>query len=179
MGRNANCGLYMGGVFLNNSKFYSILPLKLIYDQQYATLSAKAIILYSLILNRMKLSFANNDFHDNGGIFIHYSSSKISEHLHCGKSMTRSILHELESVGLIKVKQQSGLPLKIYVNDVFGIQKPTYTNPTPQDKPIQKPKSSYKPAVNREASFDMSLTDQMTSNHLMSFAEKKKKRKSH
>ena len=166
---------------MRNSIFYTALPLNLIYDEKYKGLSANSILLYSLILNRFKLSSSNEKYQDEKGAFVHYSTPQICEHLRCCRSTAKKAIQELETAKLIESElEQSGLPLKIYVNDIFGNQKPTYTKPTPQDKPAQRAKSSYKPpAVNRETSFDMSLTDQMTSNHLMSFAEKKKKRKSH
>jgi DNA-binding transcriptional regulator YhcF (GntR family) len=167
----------MGGVFLNNSKFYTILPLNLIYDQQYETLSAKAIILYSLILNRMKLSLANKNYQDNSGIFIHYSSSKISKHLHCNKSTTRIVLRELETAGLIEVKyHQTGMPLKIYVNDVFGIHNRTYQ----KDKSKPSINRKYMPSVpDKEVSFDVGKAEKKANDGTRDFGNMKNKKRRH
>ena len=168
---------------MNNNIFYTILPLQLIYDEEYKALSSKSILLYSLILNRLRLSSANEKFKDEKGMFIHYSTPQICEHLRCGRSTAKGVIQELESAGLVKIESgQLGLPLKIYVNDVFGIHNRTYGQGASQSKPQDKPKPKYtgnlqSPAVEKKPSFDMDKIDEMKRNHLLTFSQKNKKRK--
>ena len=171
----------MGGIFLNNKFYYTFLPLNLIYDSQFSHLSVNAIILYSLMLNRKKLSVNKPEYNDKNGTFIFFSNPQIQKALRCNQDSARKTLNQLESAGLIRKEyQKQGLPLKIYVNDILGIQNRTYNKNIPQDKPIQKHKSSYKssaPYREKETSFDINQAEEMANNHLMHFAEKKKKRK--
>lgn len=166
---------------MNNKFYYTFLPLNLIYDSQFSHLSVNAIILYSLMLNRKKLSVNNPEYNDKNGTFIFFSNPQIQKVLRCNQDSARKTLNQLESAGLIRKEyQKRGLPLKIYVNDVFGVYNHTYNKNIPQDKPTQKYKSSYKyPATykEKETSFDINQTVEMANNHLMHFAEKKKKRK--
>ena len=108
-------------VFFINSVFsYAILPLNLITDEKYRTLTSDEKLLYVLLLNRVNFSKKNlNNFSDSNGIFVYYSNKQIQNHLNCCKSTAIKALNNLEKVGLIKKEyQKNGLPLKIYVNDI-------------------------------------------------------------
>ena len=173
-----------------NYDFYANLPLVLVYDERYSALSSRATVLYTLFLNRKKLSINNKRFCDSNGIFIYYSTPQICNHLHCGKDSARSAVTELEQAGLIKKEyQKKGLPLKIYVNDIQDSGKTThYSAPqTPQDKPSEKlTNSSFtrrKTVTNeisqkeKQVSFDVDLEREMEYKNLMTFAQKTKKRR--
>ena len=170
---------------MNNKFYYTFLPLNLIYDSQFSHLSVNAIILYSLMLNRKKLSVNKPEYNDKNGTFIFFSNPQIQKALRCNQDSARKTLNQLESAGLIRKEyQKRGLPLKIYVNDVFGVHTHTYnrkvSHPKAQDKPVPRYNSSFKsPALykEKETSFDINQAEEMANNHLMHFAEKKKKRK--
>ncbi len=106
--------------FINSAFSYAILPLNLITDEKYKTLSSDEKILYTLLLNRINYSKRNlTKFSDSKGVFIYYSNSQIQNHLNCCESTATKSLNNLEKIGLIhKEYQKNGLPLKIYVNDI-------------------------------------------------------------
>ena len=183
-GRNGFFALYMGGVFINNNFSYAIFPLAFIYDEKYCNLSSNEKLLYTLLLNRTNYSKKNmKSFCDRNGIFIYYSGIQIQKHLNCSEPTVIKALKNLESAGLIRKEyQKNGLPLKIYVNDVFGIHNRTYNKNNSQDKPPQnrnfKPYSPAVPKSNeKEVSFDVTQADEMELKHLYNFAEKTKKRR--
>lgn len=150
---------------MNNNLFYTYLPLNLIYDKQYSTLSLKAIVLYALILNRVKLSDKNKRFQDGGGTFVYYSTVQICEHLRCGKNSARNTLKELEEAGLIRKEYQSlGLPIKIYVcNRIFNNSKLNSTD-----------------IAEKEVSFDVEKAERKADEGTTDFGEMKiKKRRKH
>lgn len=135
-----------------------------------------------LLLNRLNISKKNlKYFSDKNGAFVYYSNQQIQKHLNCSDKTATHTLNKLQQAGLIRKEyQKRGLPLKIYVNDVFGIHNRTYN----KDKPPQSRNQnfrSYSPAVpekaEKEVSFDMDKIDEMSQKHLFTFAEKKKKRK--
>lgn len=176
----------MGGVFIEKNILYAIFPLDLIQNENYSFLSCEEKLLYMLLLNRANISAKNTKiFKDDKGVFVFYSNKQIQNHLHCSNKTAIKLLTNLESAGLIRKEyQKNGLPLKIYVNDVFGMHNRTYNRNVSQPKPPDKPEPQYKNdfkshshIVNKEKSYDMDKIDEMTHNHLFTFAEKKKKRK--
>jgi hypothetical protein len=172
--------------FIANDFSYAIFPLELIQNEKYSVLSSEEKLLYTLLLNRKNISEKNKMyFQDAKGTFIYYSNLQIQKHLRCSNKTAIKFLNHLESAGLIRKEyQKNGLPLKIYVNDVFGMYRNTYKE-KPQDKPSQSNGRNFKPyspAVpkrqEKEVSFDVSKAEESVHNHLMNFADKKKKRKS-
>ena len=167
----------MGGVFLNTNFTYIQMPLFLFTCDRYISLSSNAKLLYSIILNRMKLSEKNKEkFQDENGIFVYFSNTSIMENINCSKNTATHILNELEQAGLIRKEyQKRGLPLKIYVNDVFGMHKDTY-----KPKTSHTPKQSFKPhspAIKQnDVSFDVERAKETAKKHRENFAEKKKRR---
>lgn len=173
-----------------NIDFYAILPLNLVYEEKYMCLSAKAILLYALFLNRRKFSLQNKKFKDSDGVFIYYSITQISKHLRCSKVPARKVLNELEKAGLVKVKfQEFGLPLKIYVNDIRTGENAglVTSSEKPQDKLYKKPynNSNYNSKAHKtssvpqekQVSFDVENAKETELKHLYNFAEKTKKRR--
>ena len=151
----------MGGVFLNNDFPYAILPLNLIYDEKYSTLSSGEKILYTLLLNRTNYSRKNlkNFFDEENGLFVYYSNEQIQKHLNCSKTSVIKMLNNLEKAGLIKKEhQKNGLPIKIYVNDLR--------------ENIEKPKNTKK-LTNDDVSFDIERAEQKARENRMTFGTKK------
>lgn len=153
--------------FIENSFSYAILPLKLIEDEEYKSLSAKEILLYSLLLNRTNISKLNNrTFRDENGYFVFYTNKQITEHLRCSKDSATLALKRLEDTGLIRRDyQKKGLPMKIYVNDIRGF-----------DKTISKKKEQKSSAVHN-VSFDIEKAQALSKINRGDFGTKKNKRR--
>lgn len=82
----------------------------------------------------------------------------------------------MEKVGLIKRKYQAGKPIKIYVNDVFGMHgKLNIQEKANTYKPKQKV-NPHSPAPQKDVSFDVERAKESAKKHRESFAQKKKRR---
>ena len=160
-----------------NSINFAIFPLEMLDNEKYNSLAAKDLFLYMLLLNRTNISKKNlKHFSDKNGIFVYYSNEQIIKHLKCNKNTVTQILNNLEAAGLIRKEyQKPGLPLKIYVNDVFGVHNRTYK----KDKPAPDTNKTYKspaPHKDKDVSFDTDKLDEMVHNHLFTFSEKRKRK---
>ena len=167
----------MGGVFINNIYGYAIFPLGLIENEMFSHLSINEKVLYMLLLNRTNYSRKNKEkFTDENGVFIFYTCEQIQKSLNCGRNVAINSLKALEQAGLIhKEYQKRGLPLKIYVNDVFGMHKDTY-KPKTSHTPNQNFKP-HSPAIKQnDVSFDVERAKETAKKHRENFAEKKKRR---
>ena len=123
---------------MKHNENFAFFPLILITDEKYKALTSNEKILYVLFLNRLNYSRKNlNRFSDEKGVFIYYSYKSIQNHLNCSEPTITSALNNLQKAGLIRKEyQKRGLPLKIYVNDIRGGNRGTYTaSDSPQDKP--------------------------------------------
>ena len=162
--------------FINNIN-YALIPLELTTNPEYSHLNSNAKLLYALLLNRKQLSDRNRQyFHDEKGVFVLYSNTQIQKHLSCSDKTATHTLNRLEQAGLIRKEyQKQGLPLKIYVNDVFGMHKDTY-----KPKTSQTPKQNFtphSPAIKQnDVSFDVEKAKETAKKHRENFAEKKKRR---
>ncbi len=168
---------------MNNKFYYTFLPLNLIYDVQYESLSLNAIVLYSLFLNRNKLSLNNPDYNDSNGTFIYFSNPQIQTALRCNQDSARKALNELETAGLIRKEyQKNGLPLKIYVKDIREAYSNTYNPDKPPENPRPKPNRDFKPYSpaphkEKQVSFDVKKAENIADNGTLDFGEMKIKRR--
>ena len=160
--------------------------MKMLTDNRYDNLSAKEFFLYMLLLNRFNISKKHlKKFSDEKGVFVYYSNEQITKYLKCNHSTATTVLKNLESAGLIrKGYQKCGLPLKIYVNDVFGIYNRTYqqnvTHNTPQGKPEPKYTGKFNSsAVNRNVSFDIDKATKKANEGSLDFGNMKNKKRRH
>ena len=172
-----------------NNKYFAVLPLSLVYEEKYSELSSKAILLYSLFLNRRKFSMQNKKFKDDNGVFIYYSTEQISNHLHCSLNSAKKVLTELEKAGLIRKEyQKNGLPQKIYVNDIRVENEDTYNaSEKPQDKFSQKSYSNslynekhhteHFQAKEKQVSFDVEKAERKANDGTLDFSEMKIKKR--
>lgn len=76
-------------------------------DPVYRTLSADAILLYSLLLDLVSLSQKNGWMDEEGRVYIRYPVNKLAEKLHCGRDKVLRLLTELETHGLL-LRQKQG-----------------------------------------------------------------------
>ena len=157
---------------MNNNNFM-LVPLNLVYDEEYKVLSIDAILIYSLFLNRTKFSMLNKNFTDEKGVFIYYSTRQISKQLNCSVNTVKKRLCELEKAELIKREyQRNGLPIKIYVNDKFQITKGVNSYKK-QEKEVSFNVKKTKKIAN-DGTIDFGSINQ---SDLLNFAEKTKKRR--
>ena len=94
------------------------LPLRLVNAEEYRKLSPEAILLYTILWDRMGLSKKNpNDYRDQSGLFfVKCSNESIQKILRCKHDRATKTLRELESVGLIQCKKLGlGRSQRIYV----------------------------------------------------------------
>ncbi|MBO5332803.1 MAG: replication initiator protein A [Clostridia bacterium] len=170
-------GTIYGRCFFINNDSYALFPLELILNEHYKYLSSNSKILYTLFLNRLNLSKKNlSRFCDSGGLFIYYTNAQICRDLCCSINPVIHSLNELEKVGLIKRKYQAGKPIKIYVNDVFGMHgKLNIQEKANTYKPKQKV-NPHSPAPQKDVSFDVERAKESAKKHRESFAQKKKRR---
>lgn len=161
--------LFMEVFFINSVFSYAILPLNLITDEKYRTLTSDEKLLYVLLLNRVNFSKKNlNNFSDSNGIFVYYSNKQIQNHLNCCKSTAIKALNNLEKVGLIKKEyQRKGMPIKIYVNNIRNYERDTNIPTLPKTLHKENP-----------VSFDIGLAQSRTQLHRANFGEMKNKRRS-
>lgn len=83
------------------------LPRALYEKECFRGLSNDAKTLYALMLDRMRLSLANEWLDADGKVYINYSLEEIMDRLNCGKTKAVALLKELDSesgIGLIEKK---------------------------------------------------------------------------
>ncbi len=87
----------------NGQKFFKV-PFFLLQREEYKSLSADAILLYGLLLDRVTLSEKNADsFTDEmGEIYVICTINEIQKQLRCGMHKAVDLLKALEQAGLIK-----------------------------------------------------------------------------
>lgn len=145
-----------------NCNYFILIPLNLVYDEKYADVSVEAVLMYSLFLNRMRFSMQNKKFKDEKGVFIYYSERRISEQVHCSINSAKKALRELEKAELIKKEyQKNGLPIKIYVNDIFHIIENKYSCKSQE----------------KEVSFDVEKAERIANMGVPDFVTKKNPRR--
>ena len=75
---------------------YYILPKVLMQDSKFREMSIEAKVLYSMMLDREKLSQKNNWKDERGEVYIIYTLKEIQSVFNCGKDKSVKIVGELE-----------------------------------------------------------------------------------
>ena len=104
----------------NRDSGFIKVPKAVIEGGRYRFLSADAILLYGLILDRMGLSRRNSFFHNSkGSPFVIYTNEEIQEKLRCRHQKASKALRELELAQLIRIERNKSpcRANKIYVTD--------------------------------------------------------------
>ena len=80
-------------------------------------LSETAKLIYTLLLDRARLSMQNEKWQDDQGrVFIHYTIESLAEATHKSQMTVKNALKALERQGLIyRQKQGMGMPNRIFV----------------------------------------------------------------
>lgn len=93
------------------------LPKYMFLVKKYRKLSSNAKIIYSLLLNKISLSYKNKYFDDNGDIYIYYKWNDLMEFSGIAKTTFYKELGELKKLNLIHtIKQPYTNTNKIYVS---------------------------------------------------------------
>ncbi|MCL2410818.1 MAG: replication initiator protein A [Treponema sp.] len=101
-------------------KFYQ-LPKELLHGEAFNGLDGWAIILYSVMLDRKRLSEVNStDFSDkDGSIYIIFTIQEVMKLCRCAKATATKLIKQLTNAKLIETRQQGqGKPNIIYVNEL-------------------------------------------------------------
>ncbi len=103
---------------------YIQVPRFLFTDPKFQILKPESKILYSLMLDRMKLSRKNGWLDDKNRVYIIYRIEEMMEDASCKHTKCFEILKELISFGLIEKNRQGlGRPDIIYVKDFLHAVK--------------------------------------------------------
>ena len=114
----------------NKVEFYRVNK-ELCNNKAYKALSPTAILLYSLLCDRLSLAYSNaynnkiskkNNYCDeDGNMFVIFTRIGLQEKLHVGKSAIASAFNQLREANLIKEKFQGrNRPNKIYVGKTIA-----------------------------------------------------------
>ena len=119
-------------------------PAVLVRCDLIGTISERALLLYSLLVDLMHLSEQNAAFHDSSGKpFVLYPVERVADIFRIGQTQAKQTFKELETAGLIvKVRQGCGNPARIYIPEVTD-GKPTVKT---DGKP---PASQFKESINK------------------------------
>ncbi|SCY63269.1 DUF6017 domain-containing protein [Butyrivibrio sp. INlla14] len=118
--------MYFDYIYGEQSEQYNFMkiPMILIKDERFNTISSDAKILYALLLDRVSLSVRNQWVDDKGRTYIYYTLEHIQDTIHCADKKATRLMNELENCGLIeRVKQGQGKPARIYVKNFIPSSK--------------------------------------------------------
>ena len=105
------------------------LPKELLNREEYKFLSPNAMLLYSILTDRLSLSFKQLEcnkkiqFYDaKGNMYVIFKREEIQEKLHIGRSALDSAVLQLKECNLIKeTKQGKNMPNIIYLGKTIGM----------------------------------------------------------
>ena len=94
-------------------------PAILYEDERYKDISDSAIILYTLMYNRVSLSISNNWIDENGDVYIIYTIDEVVKKRRWGKRKAVAVMQELIDFGLIQRERKNrNQAYRIYVMDL-------------------------------------------------------------
>ena len=97
--------------------FYMV-PKAIVEDAPFCDLSNDSKLLYSIVLDRVKLSKKNGWIDGKGRVYIVFTIEEIQQVMHCAKQKATSMMRELEEIGLLEKKRQGlGKPNILYVKN--------------------------------------------------------------
>lgn len=105
--------------YLNSSgidKFTFYRMPKMLFTDDFQSLSCEAKILYGLLLDRSTLSKQNHWIDENDRVYVYFKQDEAMDMLNIKKNKVISIFKELDDIGLIRRKKLGqGNPTRIYV----------------------------------------------------------------
>ena len=124
-------------------KFYA-LPQILLQGEKYKDLSDSAILLYSVLRDRLSYSLSNNWVDENNNVYFIYTNNELKELRHWSNNKINKIKHELMDANLLYQKHmgfnpRSGKnePNRLYLADLEVTAKDVYI----KREPIKSPES--------------------------------------
>lgn len=123
----------------NKVEFYRVNK-EFCNNEVYKDLSPTAILLYSLLCDRLSLSYTNavnnktqkkkNQYYDEEeNVYVIFTRMDLEEKLHVGKSAISSAFEQLKKANLIQEKRQGkNKPNKIYVGKTISEIKEEFIN---------------------------------------------------
>lgn len=122
---------------------YFNIPKSIINDSRFQKLSAEAVLLYGLMLDRLKLSIKNGWKDNKNRTYIIFTVEEVQKDCRCCHTKAIKVLKQLVTIGLIaRKKLGQGKPAITYVNRNLEDLKQEVKKPEVQEvkKPeVQKP----------------------------------------
>lgn len=106
---------------INETLEYSFyqMPQELFDNEKYKKLSLEAKVIYSFLLNRMKLSKINHWINNQGEIYLIYTRKEVQNKLNLSDKPVTRAFKELRNANLIKEEKQGfGKPNLIYIGKI-------------------------------------------------------------
>lgn len=105
---------YLNSKGIDKFTFYR-MP-KMLFTDDFQSLSCEAKVLYGLLLDRSALSKQNNWIDENDRVYVYFKQDEAMDMLNIKKNKVISIFKELEEIGLIvRKKLGQGNPTRIFV----------------------------------------------------------------
>ena len=104
------------------------VPIVLVKEKEFRGISASAMILYGLLLNRTGLSIRNGWLDENNRTYIIYTIENVKADLGIGKTKAINLFNELSNIngtgiGLIKKVRMINKPSRIYVMNFMEVYR--------------------------------------------------------
>ena len=104
------------------------IPRELLEREEYKQLTPNAILLFSILADRLELSFKQIDknsivqfYDDKGNMYVIFKREEIEEKLHLKRSALDNAINLLKECNLIQEKKQGkNLPNIIYIGKTIG-----------------------------------------------------------
>lgn len=128
--------------YLANESFshsYILIPLELVLNPIYASLSTDAKFLYGFLLNRFKASYLNNWRDKEGRLYIIFSRKEAEKLLNKSKNKVTQAFKELVDVNLIIDERQGKSKANhIYIGKTMPIPLENIMNPKISESGVTK-----------------------------------------
>ncbi|MCM1236170.1 MAG: replication initiator protein A, partial [Ruminococcus flavefaciens] len=133
--------LYIHGTEIDQFLYIQV-PVPLVKDNVFSSISDSAKILYGLLLNRMGLSISNGWMDENNRTYINYTIENVMDDFNCGSTKAKKLFAELVNVnnsgiGLIQKVSVLNKPSRIYVLNFMKVLQ--YLSELKRGENTQKP----------------------------------------
>lgn len=106
--------------------FYMV-PKEIVEAEPFCSMSNGSKLLYSIVLDRVKLSRKNGWIDDKKRVYIIFTIEETQQIMHCSKPTATKFMQELVEIGLVEKKRQGlGKPNLLYVKNF--IRKGKYSD---------------------------------------------------
>jgi len=146
----------MNGWWTNMVFRFIRVPKALLEGCVYEQLSADAVLLYGLLLDRACLSEQTPAFHDpDGGIYVVYTIQEICQKMRCGHDKASKLLRELEKHQLVRVDRNKK---NKRANQIYVLP---FQNQTIQPKALEE--TADFPTIEKQVNADNQTNDTLKS----------------